>query len=221
VSEDLQAGAAGRRFFTTTEVARYCAVSSDGVLRWIKAGKLRGFATPGGHYRIPADAFREFLERFTIPIDEAFFSEVGPNRRVLIVDDDPEVRRAMQRMLREIDPGIAVEGVADGYAAGIRVGARGAELVILDMTRPRIDALALCRSIRANAAARGVKVLLLAAAGSGAREAFDAGADSCLAKPLQFEELRHEIRRLFGETPRKAPRIDRLRSRVRRTEPEA
>ena len=39
----------GRRFFTTSEVARYCAVTNDGVLKWIKSQKLRAFSTPGGH----------------------------------------------------------------------------------------------------------------------------------------------------------------------------
>ena len=38
----------GRRFFTTSEVAKYCAVTNDGVLKWIKSGKLGAFSTPGG-----------------------------------------------------------------------------------------------------------------------------------------------------------------------------
>ncbi len=63
----------GRRFFTTSEVARYCAVTNDGVLKWIKSGKLRAFSTPGGHYRVSAEDFRSFLENYDIPIDENFF----------------------------------------------------------------------------------------------------------------------------------------------------
>ena len=47
----------GRRFFTTSEVAKYCAVTNDGVLKWIKSGKLRAFSTPGGHYRVSAEDF--------------------------------------------------------------------------------------------------------------------------------------------------------------------
>ena len=47
----------GRRFFTTSEVATYCAVTNDGVLKWIKSGKLRAFSTPGGHYRVSAEDF--------------------------------------------------------------------------------------------------------------------------------------------------------------------
>ena len=53
----------GRRFFTTSEVARYCAVTNDGVLKWIKSGKLRAFSTPGGHYRVSAEDFRSVLEQ--------------------------------------------------------------------------------------------------------------------------------------------------------------
>ena len=57
----------GRRFFTTSEVANYCAVTNDGVLKWIKSGKLRAFSTPGGHYRVSAEDFRAFLEKYDIP----------------------------------------------------------------------------------------------------------------------------------------------------------
>ena len=59
----------GRRFFTTSEVARYCAVTNDGVLKWIKSNKLRAFSTPGGHYRVSAEDFRAFLEKYEIPVD--------------------------------------------------------------------------------------------------------------------------------------------------------
>ena len=83
----------GRRFFTTSEVARYCAVTNDGVLKWIKSGKLRAFSTPGGHYRVSSEDFREFLEKYDIPIDENFFSGQQRPRTVLVVDDDPALRR--------------------------------------------------------------------------------------------------------------------------------
>ena len=80
-----------RRFFTTSEVARYCAVTNDGVLKWIKSGKLRAFSTPGGHYRISAEDFREFLQRYDMPIDESFFRGTKRQRTVLVVDDDHQV----------------------------------------------------------------------------------------------------------------------------------
>jgi len=61
---------------TTGDVARYCHVTPSTVSRWIKKGYLRAYATPGGHYRILLGEFRAFLERNSMPINEAFFSEV-------------------------------------------------------------------------------------------------------------------------------------------------
>ena len=98
-------GPTTRRFFTTTEIARYCEVSNDGVLKWIKAGKLRAFATPGGHYRISSEDFREFLNRYAFPIQESFFAERPPQhvRRILIVDDEADQREILRRRPRDRD----------------------------------------------------------------------------------------------------------------------
>jgi len=64
---------------TTGKVARYCGVTRNGVIRWIRQGKLKAFRTPGGHYRIRKADFRAFLERFGIPVDESFFRENTTN----------------------------------------------------------------------------------------------------------------------------------------------
>jgi excisionase family DNA binding protein len=194
----------GRRFFTTSEVARYCAVSNDGVLRWIKSGKLQGFATPGGHYRISIEDFRAFLKRYGIPVDEAFFGGDKRERKVLVVDDDPEVRRLVRRLLSELDADLHVEEAADGYEAGIKIGTLRPDLVILDLMMPRVDGISLCRSIRANAETRHIKVLAItgAAEGERIRKAFAAGVNGCATKPLRLDEFRAETRRLLREATR-------------------
>jgi len=43
------------------------------VRRWIKDGKLRAIRLPGGHYRINVADFREFLEKWNIPVNGAPF----------------------------------------------------------------------------------------------------------------------------------------------------
>ncbi|MFQ5855968.1 MAG: helix-turn-helix domain-containing protein [Anaerolineae bacterium] len=60
---------------TTGTVARYCGVTRNGVIRWIRQGKLEAFRTPGGHYRIRKADFRAFLKKFGIPVDATFFEE--------------------------------------------------------------------------------------------------------------------------------------------------
>ena len=54
-------------------VGRYCQVSKSTVLKWINDGKLQAFRLPSGHYRIDKEDFRDFLERYSMPIKEELF----------------------------------------------------------------------------------------------------------------------------------------------------
>jgi excisionase family DNA binding protein len=194
----------GRRFFTTSEVARYCAVTNDGVLKWIKSGKLRAFSTPGGHYRVSAEDFRAFLEKYDIPVDESFFRGRQRSRTVLVVDDEPNIREIVRRLLKELDEDLQVEEACDGYEAGIKVGSLQPDLVIMDVMMPRVDGISLCRSIRENPKTDKIKVLAITAfpEQDNVKKMYDAGADLCLIKPLQFEHFRLEVIRLLNEAER-------------------
>jgi len=195
-----------RRFFTTTEVARYCAVTNDGVLKWIKSGKLRAFSTPGGHYRIAAEDFRGFLEEYDIPVDEAYFRGEKKERSILVVDDEADIREIVRRILQEIDPELKIEEAQDGYEAGIKIGNLSPDLVIMDVMMPRVDGISLCKSIRENPETRLIKVLAITAfpEQDNIKKMYDAGADLCLIKPLQFEHFRLEVIRLLSEADRSA-----------------
>jgi excisionase family DNA binding protein len=197
----------GPRFFTTSEVARYCAVTNDGVLKWIKSGKLRAFSTPGGHYRVSAEDFRAFLTRFDIPVDEDFFRGQRKQRTVLVVDDEPNIRDIVRRLLNELEPQLRVEEACDGYEAGIKIGSLQPDLVIMDVMMPRVDGISLCRSIRENHDTRHIKVLAITAfpEQDNVKKMYDAGADLCLIKPLQFEHFRLEVVRLLNEASRGNP----------------
>jgi len=58
---------------TVKDVAEYCLVSNITVRRWIKDGKLSATNLPSGHHRITIAGFRDFLERYDIPIKEELF----------------------------------------------------------------------------------------------------------------------------------------------------
>jgi len=195
---------AGRRFFTTSEVAKYCAVTNDGVLKWIKSGKLRAFSTPGGHYRVSAEDFRTFLEKYDIPVDEAFFSGDRKERSVLVVDDEPNIREIVRRLLKELEPELRVEEACDGYEASIKIGSMQPDLVIMDVMMPRVDGISLCKSLRDNPKTQHIKVLAITAfpEQDNVKKMYDAGADLCLIKPLQFEHFRLEVVRLLNEASR-------------------
>jgi len=48
-------------YYTTSQAAKLLSVSSDTVLKWVRAGKIPSYRTPGGHSRIPAEAISALL----------------------------------------------------------------------------------------------------------------------------------------------------------------
>ena len=94
-----------------------------------------------------------------------------------------------------------IEEASDGYEAGIKIGSLQPDLVIMDVMMPRVDGISLCKSIRENPKTEGVKVLAITAfpEQDNVKKMYDAGADLCLIKPLQFEHFRLEVTRLLNE----------------------
>ena len=65
---------------TSSDIASYCQVSKSTVLEWIKSGTLKAFSLPSGHFRIDRDDFRDFLNKWNIPVKGWPFEDEN-NRR--------------------------------------------------------------------------------------------------------------------------------------------
>jgi len=115
--------------------------------------------------------------------------------RVLVVDDEPAVRTALERALRL--EGYDVELAADGAEALHRLSLHAPDAVVLDVLMPNVDGLEVCRRLRA--ADDHTPVLMLTARDAvGDRVAgLDAGADDYLVKPFALEELHARLRALL------------------------
>ncbi|MET7936322.1 response regulator transcription factor [Streptomyces sp. NPDC005322] len=115
--------------------------------------------------------------------------------RILIVDDEPDVREALRRSL--VFEGYATETAVDGLDALEKVGVHRPELIVLDVLMPRMDGVTAARRLRA--AGVTVPVLMLTARDTiGDRvTGLDAGADDYLVKPFELEELLARIRALL------------------------
>lgn len=116
---------------------------------------------------------------------------------VLIVDDDPFIRKLVATTLEDV-AGFELAEAADGVEA-VEVAAREApEMVFLDLDMPRMDGLEVCRRLRAAPATASATIVILTAAAADAaeREAESAGADLFLTKPfspLELLRLVHEL----------------------------
>jgi CheY-like chemotaxis protein len=109
---------------------------------------------------------------------------------VLIVDDDPFIRKLVATTLEDV-AGFELMEAGDGMEALAVAEDTAPELVFLDIDIPEIDGIEACRRLRANAGtAKTTIVMLTAAAGDEAeREAEEAGADLFLTKPFSPLEL--------------------------------
>ena len=58
-------------YFTTTEAANLLSVSPDTVLKWVRAGKIESYRTPGGHSRIPSEAVARLRVRVLVGVQVA------------------------------------------------------------------------------------------------------------------------------------------------------
>jgi signal transduction histidine kinase len=117
----------------------------------------------------------------------------GPRARILVVDDNLDLREYISTLLV---PDYDVLTVADGQEALESVLDSVPDLVISDVMMPRLDGFALVRELRANQRTASVPVILLSArAGEEASvEGLDTGADDYLVKPFSARELLARVR---------------------------
>ena len=115
-----------------------------------------------------------------------------PACTLLIVDDDPELRRFLCAELEAEGYGVAT--AATGQEALLRLGRGGVELVLLDWTLPDFSGVEVCRRLRADGLTTPVLMLTARDAVRERVEALDAGADDYLTKPFSIEELLARVR---------------------------
>jgi two-component system KDP operon response regulator KdpE len=126
--------------------------------------------------------------------------------RVLVVDDEPAIRRFLRAGLGA--QGYVITEVEKGEPALDVVRRGGTDLVVLDLGLPDIDGLEVIRRIRASGSAVPIVVLSIRADEAGKVEALDLGADDYVTKPFGIDELlariraavRHRLQQL-GEQP--------------------
>ena len=187
-------------FFTTGDVARYCHVSISTIFRWIKEGYLPAYTTPGGHHRILPSEFRAFLERHRMPTDEAFLSGAEAEKRILIVDDEPQVTELITRALSNDNDQFEIVSTDDGFEAGMLLTSFEPHLVILDLMMPTLNGFQICKRIRANPDTADIKILVVTgfADPDNVERILALGADDYMEKPLNTEEFLEKIDQLVA-----------------------
>jgi CheY-like chemotaxis protein len=131
---------------------------------------------------------------------------------VLVVDDEPEIRRLVQRTLAA--KGYGVEVAADGQEALDKADRLVPDLVLLDAMLPKVHGFDACRRLKASARTRHVPVIMMTAIYRGWRFAQDArdsyGALDYVEKPFRIDDLLRRVEEGLrsGAAPEAPPRRD-------------
>jgi two-component system KDP operon response regulator KdpE len=118
--------------------------------------------------------------------------------RILIVDDDPQIRRAMRATLSS--RGYEVGDAPSGEEALEQLRSAHYDLVLLDMNMPGMGGLEACRLIRSGQEI-AIIMLTVSKAEKDKVEALDAGADDYVTKPFSTPELLARIRASLRRVP--------------------
>jgi signal transduction histidine kinase len=145
-----------------------------------------------------AAMFREASRSVTAvdPVADDLAEVGGGAARVLIVDDEPDMRRFLVHALSGEH---TILQAADGEA-GLRLASQERpDLLVLDLMLPGMNGLEVCRRLRKDEAARDTKILMLTARIDEASkiEALECGADDFLTKPFSTIEVKTRINNLL------------------------
>jgi CheY-like chemotaxis protein len=123
-----------------------------------------------------------------------------PAARILLADDDPDVLLVTRTRL-EVN-GFEVVTAADGEEALARFRETRPDVVLLDLSMPRLDGYEVCKRLKSDPATASVPVIIFSASSSHATALEQAcrqtGADDHVRKPFRSDELVRKIRKCLS-----------------------
>lgn len=125
-----------------------------------------------------------------------------PIRRILIVDDSPDIRALLKVVLRRNLGAVEIHEATNGREAMERFADAVPDLVILDLMMPEMDGYEVCRRMRTVAGHLPIIMLSARADAESKQQGFLAGTDDYLVKPCQPRVLLDRVARLLDRAPR-------------------
>jgi DNA-binding response OmpR family regulator len=133
------------------------------------------------------------------------------SERILLVDDDWETLRLVGTVLEK--EGYEIVATRSGSEAVEMAEAQQPSLILLDIGMPDADGTQVCRDLRASPVAVDIPVIMFTARDGQRTEAFAAGADDFVTKPVAREELLARVGNMLKRSRRQEERLT-LRERL-------
>lgn len=176
-----------RTYLTPNQVAEMLMVSPITVRQWSQKGELESLQTPGGHRRY----LYSHVQKFAIEKNIALHLQSRNKLRILIVDDDDQMREFMVEMIKAHYPDVEVETAEDGFDAGLKVKNFQPTVVLLDLMMPGINGFDVCSKLKSDPMTQGIRIIVVSGylSDENVEKALARGAETCLSKPIQPEKL--------------------------------
>jgi type II secretory ATPase GspE/PulE/Tfp pilus assembly ATPase PilB-like protein/CheY-like chemotaxis protein len=128
----------------------------------------------------------------------AVLSGRGRGAKVLLVEDEEQLRRVMKDLLER--EGYIVAEARDGVQALDQVDRHAPDIIVLDLNLPGLDGYSVLQQLRSRPATRGIPVMVLTAKGDEDNEVrvFELGADDFLTKPFRARALSARLEAVLG-----------------------
>lgn len=180
-----------KQVYTTGEAAEVCKVSQQTIIRCFDKGRLKGFRVPGSRFRrIPREELIRFMKHNDIPTDD--FAQ--GRKKVLVVDDDPQIVELMEDMLGR-DNRFEVRTSSTGYDAGVVSAEFKPDLMILDYMLPDVNGNVVCQTVRKNEDLKSMRIVIVSGVvdQDEVDDLLQAGADAFVKKPFDIQKLMSKI----------------------------
>lgn len=174
-------------YLTPKQVADLLMVSPAAVRLWAKKGDLNALITPGGHRRF----LHNEIERFAQVRGLTLNPSGDGDWRILIVDDDEQLLRYLEKLLNGLSGKITVETANSGFVAGLKVLEFQPHIVLLDLMMPGLKGFEVCWLIKSRPKTKAIRVIAMTGyyTPENVERIIKAGAENCLAKPIDVPNL--------------------------------
>jgi DNA-binding response OmpR family regulator len=116
-------------------------------------------------------------------------------QKVLVVDDEFEIRDLLSRFLTE--EGYEVIVASNGEEALELAETENPEVILLDIKMPGIDGIEICKKLKAKETTRFIPVIMATALWDTYSEAIESGAEDFVTKPFNLKELSHRVKSIL------------------------
>jgi len=122
------------------------------------------------------------------------------SKKILIVDDEENMRILLQETLEEFeDKGVVVLVAENGKDAIVSIRAEKPNLVILDVMMPGMDGFEVCNTIKNELGMKDIYILMLSADGQefNKQKSIDVGTDGFMTKPFDPDEIAEKVAQIL------------------------